>query len=147
MIEVHVRNEHEVERREVFGVESRFDQTLRYLPDRVREYRIREHELVGNLNEHGRMSDPEHGELGVGPHGVLQLRLHLADVLETKLHRSHEETRQERRRTTPGGGEGERDDPRDARLQKNLTLKVPIQRASASAGTMLCSKPRNPNRK
>ena len=81
---------------------------------RVREYGIREHELVANLNEHGRVSDPEHGELGVGPHGVFELRAPLADVLETELHRVRTEARQNVAARHPGGGESDRESRRCA---------------------------------
>src|SRR5262249_48224546 len=89
MIEVHVRDEDDVERWEVVGIDARLDEALRELPHGRREDRISEHELVVDLNERRRMADPHDGEARSMGDWVLRA-IDLPRALEERSHRPAE---------------------------------------------------------
>jgi hypothetical protein len=127
MIEVHVRDEHRIEGGQVLGLEPGLDEALRELTNAAREHRIGEHDLVVDLQERRRMSDPEHGEACVLVDRVLQLR----DLARRREQRPRRPPRRARDQTSGREAARERDrehgcGDRSSPHQKYLMRKVPM---------------------
>jgi hypothetical protein len=105
VIEVHVRNHRDVDRRQELRKDSRLDEALGHLPHGVREDRIGHDELVVHLHERRGVADPQDGEARVGPLGTGDARRDLARrrdergrVAPRHFARRHARRRQRRRR-------------------------------------------------
>ena len=148
MIEVHVRDQHRVDGREVRGVEAGLDETLRQLADAAREDRVGEDHLVVDLDERGGVPDPEDGEARVLVDGLLQL-LDLARRHEERAHGLAAGARDEAagEHAAGGGDQREREDGSGdgaCAHQKYLMRKVPMAVSGPLSGAIVACTPKMP---